>query len=117
MHDVHTERRESMTTKELEQYQSLKEEQADIETLLWETETADDYKRLKNLYQSKLSEIIDARIRIENAINTLEPTERRLMRLHYVFGLTWEEVGRRMYYERSQVYRIRRSALKKLKNA
>jgi RNA polymerase sigma factor (sigma-70 family) len=68
-------------------------------------------------YNAAISQLNNKLIAIENAIETLEPRERQALRLHYIDGLTWEEVGYKMYYERSQIFRIRKKAIEKLKNA
>lgn len=53
---------------------------------------------------------------IENAIEVLAPRERTLIRLHYIQGLTWEEVCVAMTYSWRQVHRIHAKALEALKS-
>lgn len=54
-------------------------------------------------------------VKIERAIEKLEPRERHLVRLHYIDGLTWEQVAVEMDYSWRQVHRIHGDALAKLK--
>lgn len=50
-------------------------------------------------------------VEIEKAIEILPPRERTLIRLHYIEGLTWEEVCATMNYSWRQVHRIHAKAL------
>lgn len=52
---------------------------------------------------------------IEKTISVLGPRERRLIRLYYFDGLTWEQVCVEMAYSWTQVHRIHGNALEKLK--
>lgn len=67
------------------------------------------------MYKAKEAELQWALVTIENAIEKLEPRERQLVRLHYIDGLTWEQVAVEMCYSWRQVHRIHSDALKKLK--
>lgn len=71
---------------------------------------------LHERYNQKVAEISAALVEIEKAIEVLEPRERTLIRLHYIQGLTWEEVCVAMTYSWRQVHRIHGAALKKLQN-
>jgi DNA-directed RNA polymerase specialized sigma subunit len=66
---------------------------------------------LTELYQSKLAEMRATQLRIEQAIEQLEATERMLMRSRYIDGMTWEEVCVAMNYSWRQVHRIHAAAL------
>ena len=68
-------------------------------------------------YQQKVAELTEAAGEIENAIEILDHRERTLIRLHYIQGLTWEEVCVAMTYSWRQVHRIHSKALEILKNA
>lgn len=68
-------------------------------------------------YQQKVAELTEAAGEIENAIEVLDHRERTLIRLHYIQGLTWEEVCVAMTYSWRQVHRIHSKALELLKNA
>lgn len=52
--------------------------------------------------------------RIEAAEALLSPMERRLVRLRYYEGLSWEEVARELYVCRREALRIRREILGKI---
>lgn len=68
-------------------------------------------------YQQKVAALTEAVREIENAIEILDHRERTLIRLHYIQGLTWEEVCIAMNYSWRQVHRIHSKALEALKNA
>lgn len=67
-------------------------------------------------YREKVLELTEATEKIEKAIEGLEPRERTLIRLHYIQGLTWEEVCVAMNYSWRQIHRIHGAALALLKN-
>lgn len=71
--------------------------------------------KLLELYRRKKAELDAALLVIEEAIEVLDPRERRLIRLHYIDGLTWEQVAVQMAYSWTQVHRIHGKALEKLK--
>ena len=104
-----------MTKQELRDYRQLKAELADIDRLV---------KRLNDLKLPELTEVysekiesINARLKlIEDAIDSLEPTERRLIRARYIEGLEWHQVAVRISYSWQQTHRIHARALIKLLN-
>lgn len=73
------------------------------------------HAELLETYQQKEAELLAAMQRIEDAIDALEPTERTVIRLYYVEGLTWEEVAVAMSYCWRHVHRIHGYALEKLR--
>lgn len=73
--------------------------------------TALKHKNLIAQYQQKVEELSSAMLEIEKAIDQLNSTERTLIRLYYMQGLTWEEVCVEMSYCGSQIHRIHRKAL------
>lgn len=75
----------------------------------------DEGDELLALYQAKKAELEEALLAIETAIEKLRPRERQLVRLHYIDGLTWEQVAVAMSYSWRQVHRIHSNALEKLK--
>jgi RNA polymerase sigma factor (sigma-70 family) len=109
-----------MTEKELQQYRDIKNERDHLKALLEKTDNECPYasvrRRLRLQYDDKIQQLSDQLSAIENAIETLEPRERQAIRMHYIDGLSWEDVGYKMYYERSQIFRIRKTAIEKLKN-
>ena len=54
-------------------------------------------------------------IRIEQAINSLNPIEREAMRLRYIDGADWTEAAATIHYEWTQTHRIHAKALAKIK--
>lgn len=109
-----------MTKEQLRQYRSIKIETRQIERRIEELErhTADiDITQpLQDLYRKKLKVLIDNQLRIEKAIEDLNPTERELMRLRYIDGADWTEVAATIHYEWTQTHRIHARALAKIKN-
>lgn len=54
-------------------------------------------------------------VAVENAIEGLtDPTERLLLRLRYIEGKSWTQIGFAIHYSPSSVKRIHRRALKRL---
>lgn len=78
-------------------------------------EQIDQKAELLRLLREKSRELAEALGVIERAIEKLEPRERHLVRLHYIDGLTWEQVAVEMGYGWRQVHRIHGDALAKLK--
>lgn len=78
-------------------------------------ERIDRKDELLAMYQAKEEELDDALLVIERAIEKLDPTQRTLVRLHYIDGLTWEQVAVEIDYSWSQTHRIHSAALKRLK--
>lgn len=131
-----------MTKEELKKYQALKREQTQIEEKLWELDaTYGDpktakmdgmphgspsgaglerivarYTELKERYYAKLADIIAQQIAIEDAIDSLSPTERQLLRYRYIDGLEWEAVCVKMTYSWRQTHRIHGRALARLRD-
>lgn len=73
------------------------------------------HTELLERYYEKVAELTAATVEIEEAIERLSPRERTLLRLHYIEGLTWEEVCVAMSYSWRQVHRIHAVALAMLK--
>lgn len=69
---------------------------------------------LQELYNAKLDELRAALLKIERAIDSLEPNEREVLRLHYILGWTWEQVSVAVNYSWRQTHRIHARALRKL---
>lgn len=61
----------------------------DVVTKMWE---------LAQLLAERLNRLIALRAQIESWLEEFEPEERRMLRLYYVDGLTWEEVAERVGY-------------------
>lgn len=111
-----------MTKEQLRQYRSIQIEIRQIERRIVELERfGHDYDReiiqpLRDVYQHKLQELIIGQLRIEKAIESLNPTERELIRLRYIDGADWTEVAATIHYEWTQTHRIHARALDKMKN-
>lgn len=109
-----------MTKEELRQYRSIKNEICQIERRINELEgygnELDITHPLRELYRQKLIELIEGQLRIEKAIESLDPTERELMRLRYIDGAEWLDVAAEIHYEWTQTHRIHARALAKIKD-
>lgn len=132
-----------MTKKQLKAYRDILEEKQQLEERLQELEaTKYDPKtptpgtgpggsggksdptgsrvlqldELARVYRQKIEQLTAAQLEVEKAIETLEPRERRLVRLYYLDGLTWEQVCVAMCYSWRQVHRIHSAALEKLRD-
>jgi DNA-directed RNA polymerase specialized sigma24 family protein len=77
---------------------------------------ADVTHPLVQLYRERLKELVDGQLKIEKAIEGLNPTERELMRLRYIDGAEWVDVAAAIHYEWTQTHRIHAKALAKIKN-
>jgi RNA polymerase sigma factor (sigma-70 family) len=104
-----------MTQEQLEKYIDLKRERDHLEKRIDEATDRRERRAVQKLYEKKKRLLTKQLIEIERAIETLEPRERLLVRLHYIEGFTFEEIEQLMHYERSQIYRIRKIALEALK--
>ena len=109
-----------MTKEQLREYRSIKIEVSQIERRIEELEglghDADIIKPLRELYREKLASLIDEQLRIERAIEELNPTERELIRLRYIDGAEWIDITEAIHFEWAQTHRIHAKALAKIKN-
>ena len=130
-----------MTKEELQNYRRLKSEQDDLKDKIKEIDNElyslrigtrdgtprggagnsyhvesliDKKEKLKAKYYEQETLLTEKTIAIEELIKTLPSKERRLMRYHYIDGLTWESVCIAMNYSWSHVHRIHASALIRL---
>lgn len=71
---------------------------------------------LENNYKAKLFEIAEEQMKIEDAIDSLEPIERTLIRYRYIEHLKWENICILMNYSWRQVHNIHHRALQNLLN-
>lgn len=72
---------------------------------------------LEQRYQEQLEKLVARQVEIEDMIEGLEPTERRLARFRYIDGLTWETVCEKICYSWMQTHRIHGRMLDKLVDA
>lgn len=108
-----------MTKEQLRQYRSIKIEVSQIERRIEElegVEQQDVVQPLRELYREKLQTLIDGQLKIEKAIEDLNPTERELIRLRYIDGADWVDVAETIHYEWAQTHRVHARALAKIKN-
>lgn len=108
-----------MTKEQLRQYQSIKAEISQMERRIEELKELgyeDITQPLRDIYQEKLTNLIESQLEIEKAIESLNSTERELMRLRYIDGADWTEVAATIHYEWTQTHRIHARALAKIKN-
>lgn len=75
----------------------------------------DKRDELLALYAEKCAQMDAELLAIEKAIDDLEPREKTVLRLHYVKGLTWEQVCVEIDRSWMTVHRIHANALKRLK--
>lgn len=104
-----------MTKKQLQNYKPIKRELAALDALLRKIEKHST-DELREQYNLKRAELADDLLRIEEAIETLGPTERTLMRLRYIEGLDWRAICSRICYSWQQTHRIHAQALIKIKD-
>lgn len=111
-----------MTKEQLRQYRSMKIEISQIRRRIVDLEQmGNEYDReilqpLRDLYNDKLQNLVIGQLKIEKAIESLNPTERELMRLRYIDGAEWTEICATIHYEWTQTHRIHARALNKIKN-
>lgn len=109
-----------MTKEQLRTYRKIKDEHRQIEQRLHALESRperdeDILRPLVELYRVKLQRLTDAQIAIENAIEVLGFTERKLIRLRYLDGLPWHRVAVALGYCEQHVLRLHGEALLKLR--
>lgn len=71
-------------------------------------------EELKDVYNKKISQILEFQIRIENAIDELEPEERILIRKRYIDGLKWEEVCQELNISWRTAHRLNKKIMEKI---
>ena len=108
-----------MTKEQLRNYQTMKKEKRQIEQRLRTLEKRPDadqsiLRPLREHYERKLAALVAAELEVERAIETLDPTERLLIRLRYIDGLDWHRVCAGINYSWQQTHRIHARVLKKL---
>ncbi|MBQ3198769.1 MAG: hypothetical protein IJB67_00155 [Firmicutes bacterium] len=68
-------------------------------------ETAAKLWELSCLLAEKLNRLIELRIQIEQDIDSYSPENRRILRLYYIEGLTWENVADEVGYSQRHLSR------------
>jgi DNA-directed RNA polymerase specialized sigma subunit len=109
-----------MTKHDLMNYQRIKRERVQIERLLRAAERqhlhGDEADKLIAYYVKKQNELATMQLRIENAIESLDPTERMILRLRYIESESWTKIGFAVHYSRSAAFEIHNRALEKLRD-
>lgn len=77
-------------------------------------DTAAKLWQLSQLLAQRLNQLIALRQEIEEFIADLQPDERRLLRLYYIEGLTWEKIAERLGYSVRQLNRRQKQTLERL---
>lgn len=72
------------------------------------------HMELSEKYKETVEKLTAQMVEIEQAIELLEPRERTILRLHYIQGLTWEQVAVEMNYTWRHVHRLHGKALERL---
>jgi DNA-directed RNA polymerase specialized sigma24 family protein len=72
---------------------------------------------LQERYNARIAQMLEQQEAIEDMIDTLEPTERRLARFRYIDGMDWETVCVMMCYSWRQTHRIHGRMLDRLVDA
>ena len=70
--------------------------------------------QLSQLLAQRLNQLIALRREIEDFIADLQPEERRILRLYYIEGLTWEQTAERLEYSVRQINRKQRQIMQQL---
>ena len=104
-----------MTKEQLRDYRSIKKELDTLEVLGRKIDRHGSLELVAK-YEKERSKLSDELLAIEKAIETLTPTERTLMRLRYIEGLSWQAVCNRINYSWQQTHRIHARALIKIKD-
>ena len=108
-----------MTKEQLRNYRKIKDEYSQIEQRLQALENCpeseeDILEPLRQFYREKLAELAALQLSIEKAIETLDYTERKLIRLRYIDGLPWYRVAAAIHYGKQQTHRIHARILRKI---
>lgn len=102
-----------MTKEELQNYRNLRSELKMLDALKQKIERhSTDELRAK--YAQKCEQLANKLLRIEQVIEKLNSTERMILRLRYINGLSWLSVCDRVHYSWQQTHRIHARALRKI---
>lgn len=82
----------------------------------WLDDLLERQAELLKKYKALEADLSKNILEIEEAISSLAPRERDLLRLYYIDGLAWEMVAVEMHYTWRHVHRIHGNALEALKS-
>lgn len=73
---------------------------------------------LDQMLTDKLGRMVDCRVEIEKALETLEAADRLLMRLRYIEGFDWDKIATELGYntDGKNVYKRHNNIIKKLED-
>lgn len=101
-----------MTKHDLRTYRDTEQELRNLKKMEREVgELDEDAAKVLALSKQRLT---DQLRRIEDAIASLTPTERDILRLRYIEGCSWTKVALSVHYSRSATFDIHAEALRKL---
>ncbi|MDO4541792.1 MAG: sigma factor-like helix-turn-helix DNA-binding protein [Bacillota bacterium] len=72
---------------------------------------------LETILNKKVEKLKALRLNIEETIDSLPSVERRLMRMRYIRGFTWQQIAQRLYCDESSCRRLHRRILRELEGA
>lgn len=72
------------------------------------------HMELQQRYTAKMAQLHQAVLDAEDAIDTLNPIDRRILRYKYFEGLTFEQIAVKMHYSRQGITKRHRQALNRL---
>jgi len=75
--------------------------------------TVDKIEKLANLIKEKRDNLLQERVKIEEAIEGLSPNERLIIRMRYIQGLNWLQIQMRLERSERWVFKYHSLALKK----
>lgn len=64
--------------------------------------------------RKKIEELQKLRLAIEKTIDSLPSAERRIMRMRYIRGFTWQQIAQRLYCDESTCRRAHRKIVREL---
>ena len=101
-----------MTKHDLQTYRDTEQELRNLKKMEREVGELDkDAAKVLALSKQRLTDKLQ---RIEDAIASLDPTERDILRLRYIKGYSWTKVALSVHYSRSATFDIHAEAMRKL---
>lgn len=101
-----------MTKHDLQTYRDTEQELRNLKKMERDVELLDeDAAKVLALSKQRLTNQLQ---RIEDAIASLDPTERDILRLRYIKGYSWTKIAQCVHYSRSAAFDIHAEAMRKL---
>lgn len=99
-------------------YRHLEREIEELESecmyLIHKPGTTDRVIETEKVLKKKAERLKQQRLDIESTIENLQPHERRLIRMRYVRGFTWQQIAQRLYCDESTARRWHRGIINNL---